>query len=39
MERGTLIPAVAADAAAVAELVAALETALYGHTTFSLAGP
>jgi mycothiol synthase len=37
MERATLIPAVAADAAAVAELVAALETALYGHTTFSLA--
>ena len=37
MERATLTPAVAGDAAAVAELVAALETALYGYTTFSQA--
>ena len=32
-----LTPALAADAAAVAELVAALEIALYGYTTFSQA--
>lgn len=32
-----LTPAVAADAAAVTELVVALEIALYGHTTFSQA--
>ena len=37
MESATLTPAVVADAASVAELVAALETALYGHTTFSQA--
>jgi mycothiol synthase len=37
MERASLTPPVVADAAAVAELVAALETALYGHTTFSQA--
>ena len=37
MERALLTPAVAADAAAVAEVVAALETSLYGPSTFSLA--
>jgi GNAT superfamily N-acetyltransferase len=37
MARATLTPAVAADAVAVTELVAALETELYGHTTFSQA--
>ncbi len=36
MEDAALSPAVAADAAGVAELVAALEIALYGQTTFSL---
>ena len=34
MERG-LTPAVAADAAAVAEVVAAMESSLYGESTFS----
>lgn len=37
MDRATLIPACAGDAAAVAELVAALEVSLYGNTTFSQA--
>ncbi|MGZ4275625.1 MAG: GNAT family N-acetyltransferase, partial [Solirubrobacteraceae bacterium] len=35
MERAFSTPAVAADAAAVTELVAALESSLYGQTTFS----
>jgi mycothiol synthase len=34
MEHARLTPAVAADAAAVTEIVAALESALYGQTTF-----
>ena len=34
MEPRALTPAVAADAAAVTEIVAALESALYGQTTF-----
>lgn len=37
MEHAVLTPAVAADAAAVTEIVAALESRLYGHTTFSQA--
>ena len=37
MERAVLRPAVAADAAAVTELVAALESSLYGESTFSQA--
>src|SRR3954449_2142297 len=37
MERAVLRPAVAADAAAVAEIVAALESSLYGDSTFSRA--
>ncbi len=37
MERAALTPALAADAAAVTELIAALEIALYGYTTFSQA--
>ncbi|MGZ6705412.1 MAG: GNAT family N-acetyltransferase [Solirubrobacteraceae bacterium] len=37
MERAFSTPAVAADAAAVTELVAALESSLYGQTTFSQA--
>ncbi len=37
MERAFPTPAVAADAAAVAEVVAALESWLYGQTTFSQA--
>ena len=35
MERAVLRPAVAADAAAVTEVVAALESSLYGRTSFS----
>jgi GNAT superfamily N-acetyltransferase len=35
MEAASPTPAVPADAAAVAELVAALESSLYGHTVFS----
>jgi mycothiol synthase len=35
MERGFLTPAAAADAAAVTEVVAALESSLYGHSAFS----
>ena len=35
MERPVVTPAVAADAAAVTEIVAALETALYGPSTYS----
>lgn len=37
MEHAACTPAVAADAAAVTEVVAALEAALYGQTTFSQA--
>jgi hypothetical protein len=37
MDRARLTPARAADAAAVTELVAALESLLYGQTTFSQA--
>jgi mycothiol synthase len=37
MERAVLGPAVAADAAAVTELVVALESSLYGESTFSQA--
>jgi mycothiol synthase len=37
MERALLEPAVAADAAAVTEVVAALESSLYGPTSFSQA--
>jgi GNAT superfamily N-acetyltransferase len=37
MERAVLRPAVAADAAAVTELVAALESSLYGESAFSQA--
>jgi mycothiol synthase len=37
MERAFARPAVAADAAAVTEIVAALESSLYGRTTFSQA--
>ena len=37
MERAFLTPAVAADAAAVTEVVAALESSLYGQTSFSQA--
>ena len=37
MERFFLTPAVAADAAAVTEVVVALETSMYGQTTFSQA--
>jgi mycothiol synthase len=37
MERLVLTPAVAADAAAVSEVVAALESSLYGHATFAQA--
>lgn len=37
MERAFSTPAVAADAAAVTEVVAALESSLYGETTFSRA--
>ena len=37
MERGFLTPAVAADAAAVTEVVAALESSLYGDSAFSQA--
>jgi mycothiol synthase len=37
MDRATPTPAVAADAAGVAEVVAALEAALYGQSTFSRA--
>jgi len=37
MERATLTPPVAADAAAVTEVVAALESSLYGQTSFSQA--
>jgi ribosomal protein S18 acetylase RimI-like enzyme len=37
MELAALTPALAADAGAVTDLVAALEIALYGHTTFSQA--
>ena len=37
MERAVLRPAVAADAAAVTEIVAALESSLYGRTAFSQA--
>src|SRR5688500_14100166 len=37
MERAFRIPAVAADAAAVTEVVAALESSLYGQTAFSQA--
>jgi mycothiol synthase len=37
MERGPLAPALPADAAAVAELVAAAEASVYGRTTFSQA--
>jgi mycothiol synthase len=37
MERASLTPASAADAAAVTEVVAALESSLYGQTTFSQA--
>src|SRR6187549_4283900 len=37
MERPVVTPAVAADAAAVTEIVAALETALYGPSTYSQA--
>src|SRR4051794_29686486 len=37
MERAVLQPAVAADAGAVAELVVALESSLYGESTFSQA--
>ena len=37
MERALLTPAVAADAAAVTELVVALESSLYGQTAFSQA--
>jgi mycothiol synthase len=37
MERAVLRPAVAADAAAVTEIVAALESSLYGESTFSQA--
>ncbi|HEY2596334.1 MAG TPA: GNAT family N-acetyltransferase [Chloroflexota bacterium] len=37
MERASFTPAVAADAAAVTEVVAALESSLYGQTSFSQA--
>ena len=37
MERASLSPAVAADAAAVTEVLVALESSLYGQTTFSQA--
>jgi mycothiol synthase len=37
METALLTPAVAADAAAVTELVVALESSLYGHSSFSQA--
>jgi len=37
MERAVLAPAVAADAAAVTDVVAALEASLYGETAFSQA--
>jgi len=37
MERVVLTPPVAADAAAVTEVVVALETSLYGHSAFSQA--
>ena len=37
MERAFSTPAVAADAAAVTEVVAALESSLYGQTAFSQA--
>ena len=37
MERAVPTPAVAADAAAVTEVVMALESSLYGQTTFSQA--
>ena len=37
MERAVLTPAVAADAAGVAEVVAALESSLYGPSTFTQA--
>ena len=37
MERAVLTPAVAADAAAVTELVVALESSLYGESAFSQA--
>src|SRR5687767_8693129 len=37
MERALLTPAVAADAAAVTEVVAALESSLYAQSTFSQA--
>jgi mycothiol synthase len=37
MQRATLTPPVAADAAAVTEVVAALESSLYGQTSFSQA--
>jgi hypothetical protein len=37
MERAFPTPAVAADAAAVTEVVAALESSLYGQTSFSQA--
>jgi mycothiol synthase len=37
MDRALLTPAVAADAAAVTEVVAALESSLYGQTAFSQA--
>ena len=37
MEGALTTSAVAADAAAVTEIVAALESALYGHTAFSQA--
>ena len=37
MEHAFSTPAVAADAAAVTEVVAALESSLYGKTTFSQA--
>jgi mycothiol synthase len=37
MRRAAVTPVVAADAPAVTELVAALESALYGESTFSLA--
>jgi GNAT superfamily N-acetyltransferase len=36
MERVLAIPAVGADAAAVTEVVVALERSLYGHSAFSL---
>ena len=37
MERGALTPAVADDAAAVTEIVVAVESSLYGPSTFSQA--